>query len=218
MSRTITMSPRMTLGSPLKMTTLVCRFSSTLWSTGSRSLSPTSCPSTRMRRSPVNSTITFWGGSLAACALPCGNPTWAADSIATAAPTMKMISRTRKMSVSGVILISPNKLLSLLLGIAMWTLDDRPRSLTQRALDFLDRRAPGRDRDLVGAGCFGDSQYFDHVGQNYFAVALKHHYFRIDPAQRVVQGALQLRGGNILGIDEYLVIDGVGDDNPALFR
>ena len=35
-----------------------------------------------------------------------GRSTWAADSMVTEVVTMKMISRTRKISVSGVILMS----------------------------------------------------------------------------------------------------------------
>src|ERR1700687_2501939 len=38
----------------------------------------------------------------------CGSSTWVADSIITDAVTMKMINSTRKISVSGVMLISQN--------------------------------------------------------------------------------------------------------------
>src|SRR5580700_7276549 len=45
---------------------------------------------------------------LGAVASALGKSTWAADSIVTAVVTMKMISRTRKISVSGVMLMSEN--------------------------------------------------------------------------------------------------------------
>src|SRR5271170_7876084 len=48
---------------------------------------------------PLFSGLVFWAS---------GRSTWVADSTATEAVTMKMISRTRKISVSGVMLISQN--------------------------------------------------------------------------------------------------------------
>src|SRR5438270_666546 len=47
-----------------------------------------------------------------ACASALGRSTWAADSMVTEVVTMKMINKTRKMSVNGVMLMSEKTLAS----------------------------------------------------------------------------------------------------------
>src|SRR5260370_24645908 len=61
----------------------------------------------------------FSGGLVASAGGALGKSTCAADSMVTAVVTMKMISRTRKISVSGVMLISAKTPPPLLLVIAM---------------------------------------------------------------------------------------------------
>src|SRR6202050_2410466 len=93
-----------------------------------------------------------------ACASALGRSTCAADSIVTAVVTMKMISRTRKISVSGVILMSANTpppFLPVIFPLAMrkYLYGQRSITTTTAGVGHLRFRRPlGRDCDLFGAG------------------------------------------------------------------
>src|SRR5271166_3655347 len=97
-------------------------------------------------------------GFAAASAL--GRSTCAADSIVTAVVTMKMISRTRKMSVSGVMLMSAKTPPSPPLG-PLTAIESASRRRV--VLDLPGGRALGPDRDSRRSGRFRGIQDAHHI-------------------------------------------------------
>src|SRR5271156_6327658 len=155
-------------------------------------------------------------GDAAASAL--GKSTCAADSIVTAVVTMKMISRTRKISVNGVMLMSANPPPPLFLLIAMGKyLCGRSTSSTTGGVGELCTRDPlGRDCDLFGAGALGDVQDSHHIAEQHFAIALEHDNLLIDLAQRLAQARAELALGHVLRVHEQLVLRGIRDDDALV--
>src|SRR5258708_33467278 len=125
-------------------------------------------------------------------ALALGKSTCAADSIVTAVVTMKMISRTRKISVNGVMLMSANTPPPLFLVIFPMRKNlYGPRSTSPGGGVVFQLRtgdALGRDCDLFGARLFGDTKDSHHVAEQYFAITLEHDNLLIHLGQRVAQG------------------------------
>src|SRR5271166_1965549 len=167
-------------------------------------------------------------GAAAASAL--GKSTWAADSIVTAVVTMKMISRTRKISVNGVMLMSANTPPPSFLVIAIgkylcgYRCSGQPpgpaRSTSSPCgVGQLRARNPlGRDCNLFGACALGDVQNSHHVAEQHFAITLEHHDFLVHFSQRLAQARSKLALGNVLRVHEELVLSRVGHDDALVLR
>src|SRR5271166_3937080 len=159
-------------------------------------------------------------GAAAASAL--GKSTWAADSIVTAVVTMKMISSTRKISVSGVILMSANTpppLLLVIFPLAMrkYLYGQRSTTTTTAGVGHLRFRRPlGRDCNLFGARALGDVQNPHHIAEQHFAIALEHDDLLIHLAQRFAQTGAELALRHVFGVHEQFVLGGIGHDDALV--
>src|SRR5579863_2704275 len=151
-----------------------------------------------------------FGLSVAAAGSPLGRSTCAADSIVTAVVTMKMISRTRKISVNGVMLMSENTappppcfffIIAMGRHLQGWRLSVFYRSLSStrtRGIAHLRARSPlGRDCDLRRTGALGDIQNPNHVAEQHFAIALEHHDLLVHLAQRLGQARMKFALGHV---------------------
>src|ERR1700735_688578 len=167
---------------------------------------------------PLRLSVVAWLGA------DLGKSTWAADSIVTAVVTMKMISRTRKISVSGVILMSANTpppFLPVIFPLAMrkYLYGQRSTTTTTAGVGHLRIRGPlGRDRNLFGARTLGDVQNPHHIAQQHFAIALEHDDLLVHLAQCLAQTRLELALGHVLGVHEQFVLGGVSDDDALVLR
>src|SRR5208282_681172 len=113
--------------------------------------------------------------------------------------TIKMISSTRKISVSGVMLMSA-KTPPLPLG-PLTAIRSASRRLVM--FDLSGGGALGSDRDGCGSRGFQDAH---HVAQQNLTVALKDHHLGVDLGQCLAQARYQLAFRNVFRIYKQLVL------------